>query len=198
MKNIQVLKCPSDVVDRAYTPSGAANCPLKGLGPIATSYRYNTSNQENGPYNALPVSKLDAPSQAILICESTPGINDLNYNDVSLSSGPGEQSFICHNTTGGGGMNSNPVAFDRHGSVSGRSAKTWQVPGENVPGSDTGLSNYVFADGHAKAMTWGATWQRVGTDKQTPFGFTSTPTYWRQNFDATYTDPGSLSKTVAT
>jgi prepilin-type processing-associated H-X9-DG protein len=91
-------------------------------------------------------------------------------------------------------MNSNPVAFDRHSPISGRNASTWRVPGENVPGSDAGISNYVFADGHAKSMTWGATWQRTGPDKMTAFGFSVTPTYWRQNFDVAYTDDGSLSK----
>jgi hypothetical protein len=43
-------------------------------------------------------------------------------------------------------------------------------------------------------MTWGGTWQRIGPDKATPFGFSVTPTYWRQNFDVTYTDDGSLAK----
>jgi prepilin-type N-terminal cleavage/methylation domain-containing protein/prepilin-type processing-associated H-X9-DG protein len=197
-KNVRVLECPSDPL--AGTPQGTYNPPnntvhpLYNKGPIPTSFRYNTSNQENGPYNALALSKLDSPAQAILICESTPGISGKNYNDVSVNSGPGEQSFVCHNTTGGGGMNSNPVAFDRHSPVSGRSAKTWEIPGENVPGSDSGISNYVFADGHAKAMTWGATWQRVGPDKRTVFGETVTPTYWKQNFDVVYSDPGSLSR----
>ncbi|MES2465136.1 MAG: DUF1559 domain-containing protein [Armatimonadota bacterium] len=194
MKNVQILKCPSDSVDRTYDPPNNPAHSLYQKGPIPTSYRYNISNQENGIYNALAVSKLDSPAQAILIVESTPGISDLNYNDVSTLSGPGQQSFVCHNTSGGGGMNSNPVAFDRHSPISGRSAATWTKPGENVPGSDAGISNYVFADGHAKAMTWGATWQRIGPDKATPFGDTLTPTYWRQNFDAAYTDPGSLSK----
>jgi len=194
MKNVQILQCPSDAIARTYDAPNNTASPLYGKGKIPTSYRYNTSNQENGPYNALPLSKLDSPSQAIVICESTTGIDDLNYNDVSTNSGPGQQSFICHNTNGGGGMNSNPVAFDRHSPISGRSSTTWTKPGENVPGSDAGISNYVFADGHAKAMTWGATWQRVGPDKGTPFGDTLTPTYWKQNYDATYTDAGSLSK----
>jgi len=39
----------------------------------------------------------------------------------------------------------------------------------------------VFADGHAKYLTWGQTWRRIGDDVQKG-GHTVTPTMWRQNF----------------
>lgn len=44
------------------------------------------------------------------------------------------------------------------------------------------MSNYVFADGHAKTMPWAATWQPIGPD-QNINGTMLTPTMWRQNFN---------------
>ena len=91
-KSVGIYRCPSDGIDRTYSVSGDPAQPLNGQ-TVPTSYRYNTSNQENGPYNALPLSKLSAPAQAILIAESVPGVNDLNYNDLSTNGNRGDQSF---------------------------------------------------------------------------------------------------------
>jgi prepilin-type N-terminal cleavage/methylation domain-containing protein/prepilin-type processing-associated H-X9-DG protein len=194
LKNVNVFSCPSDTVGRTYvgksntTPPGAKN-PVQDL-VVPTSYRINSSNQL-GAFNPTNLSMLDRPADAILITESTTGVKEENYNQLSTWEGA-NQGFVCNAP---GNVYTNNAAFDRHSPVPGRSVATWKAETpENLPGSNQGMSNYVFADGHAKAMTWGATWQRLGPDVTTQDGSkVVTPTMWRQLFTGTagpafYTD----------
>jgi len=182
VKSADVFHCPSDNVTPYYTLGAGHGTPSDIKMP--TSYRYNVSNQEDDAYTALPVAHLDSPSQAIVIAESVPGFANANYN--ALSTWDNEmRNFVCYNYTSN-------VAFDRHSRIAGRNANSWSnttPPYENIPAGirDHAMSNYVFADGHAKALPWSTTWTRIGHDVQTwDHSKTVTPTMWRQNFRALY------------
>jgi prepilin-type processing-associated H-X9-DG protein len=72
--------------------------------------------------------------------------------------------------------NVNNTAFDRHGAAASHTDPSQFSPGR---------ANYVFADGHAKSLTFGATWKRLGADVTPSWGGTPlTPTMWRQNFQS--------------
>jgi len=176
VKSTRVYACPSDVDARTYVMDPTI---IPGNLVMPTSYRYNISNQEEGPWSALQLSRLDAPASAIVICESTTGIYEANYNDVSTwETEP--RGYVCIDEP-------NNVAFDRHIShVPNRSNATWKTDGPepiDKGARNQGRSNYVFADGHAKSLTWKETWNRIGPDTQTASTHkTVTPTMWRQNF----------------
>jgi prepilin-type N-terminal cleavage/methylation domain-containing protein/prepilin-type processing-associated H-X9-DG protein len=180
IKSTQVFKCPSDTVDRTYVATSAhagRKMPNEGL-TMPTSYRYNASNQPNGPWDPTPLTSMEWPAESILIFESVPGSANDNWNQAATWEG-NKRGFVCNAP---GNVHTNNVAFDRHIKVSGRNETTYtkETP-ENLPNSNQGMSNYVFADGHAKAMTWGSTWKRLGPDVAHD-GTTVTPTMWRQSF----------------
>ena len=169
VKNQQLFKCPSDS-NNAVRGSWAVS------GGIPASYRYNLSNHPNGPWDALSLAALDRPAEAILILESVPGVNNNNWHQIATWEGD-NRGYVCPQFT-------NNVGMDRHARAAGRSSATWtRDAAENLPEGERnrGLSNYVFADGHAKAMTWGATWKRIG-ENVTARDKTVMPTMWRQNF----------------
>ncbi|MBC7806869.1 MAG: DUF1559 domain-containing protein, partial [Akkermansiaceae bacterium] len=186
VKSTGVYSCPSDVDARTYD---VKTYVLPGNLKMPTSYRYNISNQEDGAFTALQLSKLDQPAEAIAIAESSTGVDTANFNQLSTWEGD-NRGYVCIDWP-------NNTGFDRHIShVPGRSDVTWRqsVPEPIDRGArDRGLSNYVFADGHVKAMPWRATWKRLGPDKRTVDGTMVTPTLWRQNFGAINNDPGNPS-----
>lgn len=200
IKNTQVFRCPSDpdAEDRAYKAASADPArrhPAEGL-TMYTSYRINASNQPRGPWDATTLSMLDRPAEAILIAESTTGVDDANHNQIATWENE-NRNFVCN---AAGNVYTNNVAFDRHVSkVDGRNRSTWtKSTPENLPGSDRGLSNYVFADGHAKAITWGSTWKRIAPDTKTADGSkTVSPTMWRQFFAGTEDSAGDRCGYVA-
>ena len=185
LKTTAVFQCPSADTN-LYTPPGSdPNHNLPGVVPqipFSTSYRYNVSNMENGPFDALQLSKLDAPASDIVIAEGTKGVDEANYNALSTWDGE-DRNYVCIDYI-------NNAAMDRHvNHIPGRGPNTWSTHSPEVaPRSarDQALSNYVFADGHAKAMNWKSTWARIAPDKQTVDGKTVTPTMWRQNFGSAY------------
>ena len=176
IKSTGVFRCPSDVIDRTFAPPAG---PAQGL-TMPTSYRYNISNQENGPWTALPLARLDRPADAIVIAESIEGVNGANWNQ--LATWEANEGYVCNDYT-------NNAAYDRHSRTdTRRSQATWRsgTP-ENPPrgARDTAMANYVFADGHAKALSWGTTWKAIGPDVTDSGGATVSPTMWRQNFVGT-------------
>jgi len=186
VKSGDVFRCPSDVDPRSYNLSAAVANGAK----VWTSYRYNISNQENGAYDALQLSKLDSPADAIVIAESSTGVDEANYNDLATWEQE-DKGYVCLNWP-------NNTGFDRHIShVPGRSSATWHLH-EAEPidkqARNRGMSNYVFADGHVKSMAWSQTWKRIGPDKKTANGATITPTLWRQNFGVSNDDPNNASR----
>lgn len=185
IKNTQVFQCPSDSNERSYVSTSAdpnRRSPAEGQ-RFFTSYRLNASDQPNGPWDPTNLSDLDRPADAILVTESVPGVagdNPDGDNWNQLASWEGDnRGFVCRSFT-------NNTGFDRHISkVQGRGRQTWTVNGpEPISASqrDLGMANYVFADGHAKAMTWSQTWRRIAPNTQDSAGDTVTPTMWRQNF----------------
>src|SRR5205085_2031200 len=58
VKSTQVYHCPSDIDSRTYVLDPAI---IPGNLVMPTSYRYNISNQQEGPWSALQLSQLDAP-----------------------------------------------------------------------------------------------------------------------------------------
>jgi len=177
LKSHGVYKCPDDSSNlvRQYPDSNGVDHPGNWCtnNPDAqdcfwASYRYNISNQPNGPWTALKLSGLDQPADAIVIAESMPGSDNSNWN--ILSTGEAPDGIVCVN-------NVSNTAFDRHGIAPSHTDPT-KFGG--------GRSNYVFADGHAKSLTWSATWQRLNPDvtPNWPAATPLTPTMWRQNFQS--------------
>jgi prepilin-type N-terminal cleavage/methylation domain-containing protein/prepilin-type processing-associated H-X9-DG protein len=165
VKNKQIYQCPSDSESypRGLWNDGWSNLPDKpDADNIPGSYRINISDYPNGPWNALKLAALEKPAEAIQIVESVPGVNNWEWHQVATwEADPG---YVCIDFTAN-------VGYNRHNKTSGTS----------IAQRNQGGSNYVFADGHAKYMTWGQTWRRIGDDVQKG-GQTVTPTMWRQNF----------------
>ena len=169
IKDNMLFHCPSDSQsyircynDASGNPPNPAN--LSSASCFPGSYRYNISNQPNGQWTALTMAALDRPADAILIAESSNGLDGWDWNQLSTWEDP--HARVCHNDT----IN---TAFDRHGQVSGDP--------NNPATNGAGLSNYMFADGHAKAEPWGETWKPIGPAQQQG-SLTVYPTMWRQNF----------------
>ncbi len=174
-KNLEMLRCPSD--GQRTMRGKATDLAPTGVNKIPGSYRYNISNQPNGPWDALSLAALDRPTDAILIAEGTDGVKEANWHQ--LATWEGDEGYVCIDFT-------NNAAYDRHTKTdTNRSTATWRSNSpENPPrGARNGArSNYVFADGHAKAMTWGQTWKPVGEKVKDRGGADVSPTMWRQNF----------------
>ena len=194
IKSKGVYKCPDDsttglqVYNQAGTTNDSNGNPVCGNPPATPynvgeptvfngSYRYNTSNQPNGGFTALKLAALDQPASAIQIAEGTITYQGDTFEYNNLGTGEGDvHATVCPNNVGNGyvvGMNS---AFDRHSHVDKTSAAA----------AGGGLSNYIFADGHAKALHWSDTWKRLGPDVtgSATNGKALTPTAWRQKFQS--------------
>lgn len=197
VKNSEVFKCPSD--PNAETDKygvGVAPNTLPANNPaygktLYRSFRYNMSNHQGALGPGLSLAALDRPAESIQIAEGTRGVQNASYNQLSTWEGA-NQGYVCNAP---GQVWTNNTAFDRHSPVPGRSAATFSKNGpENLPGTSGGMANYIFADGHAKAMAWNATWKRIGPDVTDSAGVRVTPTMWRQNFSGLadrckYVDP---------
>jgi prepilin-type N-terminal cleavage/methylation domain-containing protein/prepilin-type processing-associated H-X9-DG protein len=181
IKSGAVFSCPDDSTNGTYKPGVLATPPVNDAtsGPVTfgTSYRYNASNETNGPFNNVSLAQLPEPAQCILIAEGVRGVDSANYNDLSTWA-TGDDDYVCNNFT-------NNTAFDRHSTV-GRSvaAETSHTAEPQTSNWGQGLSNYVFADGHAKALRWQDTWVRIDADTTTVTGKKVTPNMWRQNFQS--------------
>lgn len=168
-KNKGIFQCPSD--SESYTRGlwndTWANLPDQPTADnVPGSYRFNMSNNPDGPWGALKLAALDQPSQAIEIMESRPGVNNAEFGHVATWEGAKTEGFVCNDFT-------TNVGFDRHGKISGDP--------NDITKNGGGRSNYIFADGHAKSLTWSSVWTRVGPDTMSG-GNTVTPTLMRQNF----------------
>jgi len=180
-KNADILRCPSDAAgnmrgkDIAIDPANVPSLP--------GSYRYNISNQPNGPWDPTALADIDRPAECIMISEALDGVHgDSDGNWNQLSTWEANNGYVCIDYT-------NNAAYDRHSSSGtmrhADGAGGWRSDNpENPPRSarNSGMSNYVFADGHAKAVTWAATWKAVGPLTKDSLGQSVSPTMWRQNF----------------
>ncbi|MCC6731162.1 MAG: DUF1559 domain-containing protein [Chthonomonadales bacterium] len=170
IKSNMLLHCPSDGTSgiRCYDDAnGNPPDPATLANPncFPASYRSNISNMPNGPWTAMKLAALDQPAEAILVGESVPGVDNFNWNQ--LATWEDIHARVCRDVT-------DNAAFDRHGKVSGNR--------NDVALNGAGRCNYVFSDGHAKSIAWGATWRPIGADMNQG-NATVFPTMWRQAFN---------------
>jgi prepilin-type N-terminal cleavage/methylation domain-containing protein/prepilin-type processing-associated H-X9-DG protein len=177
LKSHGVYRCPDDASNtiRQYPDSNGVDHPgnwctnsPEAADCFYASYRYNIANQPDGPWTALKLSGLDQPAAAIVIAESMPAGG--NWNIISTGEALNDDGYVCNNYV----VN---TAFDRHGAAASRTDPTK---------FGNGSANYVFADGHAKSLTWSQTWQRIGPNVTPSWSGATplTPTMWRQNFQS--------------
>jgi len=157
VKSKQVYQCPSDSLT---WPRGLWTPDTKD--DIPGSYRLNLSDYPNGPWGALKLAAMDRPADYIILAEGTPGPDNSEWHQVATWEAA--DGLVCSDDTAN-------IAFDRHAKVSDNS----------ISARNGGLANYIFADGHAKGLQWGATWRRTGPDV-VQNGVTLTPTMWRTSF----------------
>ena len=178
IKSSDVFTCP-DSTNKPYKTDALNPGPdTDHTGPqitLGSSYRYNASNQTDGAFQNVSLSQFDSPAQAIIIAEGSLGVSNAGFNALATWDGD-LRNQVCKNFT-------NNAAFDIHAPV-GRSvaAETSTTPEPQTSNWGQGLSNYVFADGHCKALRWNQTWERIAPDTKTANGANITPTMWRQNF----------------
>jgi prepilin-type N-terminal cleavage/methylation domain-containing protein/prepilin-type processing-associated H-X9-DG protein len=193
-KNKGIFQCPSDTDNGLRGTWSTATTTLRDpngnvIGPLGArhteddipgSFRYNISNHPNGPWTALNLAALDRPADAIMIIESKPGVGNSKWHHFATWEG-GNPGYVCYDYT-------NNVGFDRHfGKAPRRATGAGGWEGDAPEGltqgdRNRGLSNYIFADGHAKAFPWGQTWRPIGANTTDRAGRPVTPTMWRQNF----------------
>ena len=95
-------------------------------------------------------------------------MNNANWNQLSTWEDP--HGRVCKYN---GQITTENTGFDRHAKVTNQ---------KDVAQASAGRSNYVFADGHAKNLSWGDTWKRIG-DNTTSAGKKVYPTMWRQLYN---------------
>jgi len=185
IKNKQLWTCPSDAIPRqnqgAEFPDGQdctpspSNCvtgkQIRSYGYIGNicTYQYDTSGAPTGadPNTGMSawgsgynIATFDAPADTLSIDESWAGDSDGGTQGDGYYGGPWGDLFTGCDTYKLAGRNTPPapgsgddyVGPDPNGC---RGAYDDAVGHRPVKGH-TGMGNYAFADGHAKAMRWGA------------------------------------------
>ncbi len=132
---------------------------------IPASYRLNMSDYPNGPWSALSESGIDNVVEAIILSPSRPGIDNANWHHLATWENEGNPGMVCIDFVAN-------IQYDRNSKQPANPSRSQR---------NSGLANYAFADGHAKAFSWSGTWKRVADDT-TKAGVPVTPTMWRQNF----------------
>jgi prepilin-type N-terminal cleavage/methylation domain-containing protein/prepilin-type processing-associated H-X9-DG protein len=173
-KNEGVFRCPSDPEPDAYPNAfGPAfytvRFPDGHREGYPRSYRLNISNHPDA-MGTIKISQLKNATLAIVIAEGTRGYNNAGWNQLATheaNEGLVEPTWAPTKYA----SSQTNVAYDRHSTR--RDSKT-------AP-KFSGMSNYVFADGHAETLDFKSTWD-VGI-AQRPGG-ASTPykglSMWRQ------------------
>ena len=107
-KNKQVFRCPSDDTDHVYD---TFNNGMSGLGDDPTaddipgSYRLNISDLPDGPFEAIRVTRLIQPSEAIAIADGRQGVGGNAWNQLATWEAP--FAHVSERDTGN-------VAYKRH------------------------------------------------------------------------------------
>jgi len=182
IKNKAIFACPSDALPRsgqgAEFPDGQDYDPATNSGKQIRSYGYvgniNTAQrQASGLGQADPntgmsawgqgngIASFDAPAETISIVESWSADNPNGPNASQgdgFYGGPWGDLFTGCDTYKLAGRTANPPQSPSDtGAEIGCAAQYTPTPGNGglpVKGH-TGMSNYIFADGHAKAQRWG-------------------------------------------
>jgi prepilin-type N-terminal cleavage/methylation domain-containing protein/prepilin-type processing-associated H-X9-DG protein len=171
-KNEGVFRCPSDPQpDATPDPYGPAFYTVKH--PDGTkegyprSYRLNISNQPNSE-TAIRIVQLKNPTFSIVVAEGRRGYNNAGWNQLATHEAPEGAVKPTWSPSEYGSSETN-VAYDRH--------STRPDPKTNPKFS--GVSNYVFADGHAEALDFKGTWN-VGIGGRPNGGAYPNLSMWRQ------------------
>jgi prepilin-type N-terminal cleavage/methylation domain-containing protein/prepilin-type processing-associated H-X9-DG protein len=178
--NEDVFRCASDdAPDANPNPYGPAFYTAtlsdgRQLG-LPRSYRINISNLPRGPWDAIKITQLRRPSEAIIIAEGRRGaVDDNGFNQLATN-----EDDIRGRVTP---THVDNIAYNRHG----KRANAGTVGSGRAPQQfRNGRSDFLFADGHAETMEFTDTWAalpgtRVGVDTTT---FPS-PSMWRQLYDS--------------
>jgi prepilin-type N-terminal cleavage/methylation domain-containing protein/prepilin-type processing-associated H-X9-DG protein len=89
--NKEVFRCPSDDSGHVYDTFNdtAPNLPDRGdADNIPGSYRMNISDLPNGPFDAIRVTRLGSPSEAIIIADGRQGIGGNAWNQLARWEAP--------------------------------------------------------------------------------------------------------------
>ena len=104
----EAFRCPSDDTDHVYD---TFNDSYPGLGDrgdadnIPGSYRLNISYLPNGPFEAIRVTRLSRPTEAIIIADGRQGFGDNAWNQLATWEAP-----FAHVSK----ANTTNVAYKRH------------------------------------------------------------------------------------
>ena len=107
-RNKEAFRCPSDETDHTYDTfnDGAANLPdTPDADNIPGSYRLNISYLPNGPFEAIRITRLSRPSEAIIIADGRQGFGENAWNQLATWEAP-----FAHVSE----ANTSNVAFKRH------------------------------------------------------------------------------------
>jgi prepilin-type N-terminal cleavage/methylation domain-containing protein len=164
-KSVDIWKCPSgknastgwgagDFFDGRYAGAGAKTRSYNYVGQINTVQAGNTTDGNTGMSgwggNAASLGALDAPAETIPIVENNGGgaaNGDGNTGDVNYGSPWGSLFTGCDTYKIAGRKAGEDAATS--GGCDANYANAAQSKGHFDKGT------YVFADGHAKALSWG-------------------------------------------
>jgi prepilin-type N-terminal cleavage/methylation domain-containing protein/prepilin-type processing-associated H-X9-DG protein len=167
-KNEGVFRCPSDPQpDATPDPFGPAFYTVKH--PDGTkegyprSYRLNISNMPNSE-TAIRIAQLKNATLSIVVAEGRRGYANAGWNQLATHEAPQGAVKPTWSPSEYAGSETN-VAYDRH-SV-------------RPDSKFSGMSNYVFADGHAETMDFKGTWD-IGIPGRPGGGAYKNLSMWRQ------------------
>lgn len=139
-RNKEAFRCPSDETNHVYD---TFNNGAGGLGDDPTaddipgSYRLNISDLPDGPFEAIRVTRLIQPSEAIVIADGRQGVNGNAWNQLATWEAPNahvsesDRNNVAYNRHRGRGMY---VFADGH-AENVLWKETWTPRGTVVPGS---------------------------------------------------------------
>jgi prepilin-type processing-associated H-X9-DG protein len=173
-KNEGVFRCPSDPTPDAipdlYGPAFyTVRHPDGTKEGYPRSYRLNISNQPDS-LTAIRVAQLKNPTLSIVVAEGRRGYANAGWNQLATHEAPQGAVKPAWSPSEYASSETN-AAYDRH-SVR---------PDSKSNPKFSGMSNYVFADGHAEMMDFKGTWD-IGIPGR-PGGGTGTYknlSMWRQ------------------
>ena len=165
IKNNQLSGCPSDSQPRPSRDIGQFwDGSFFGKPLIKRSYGYvgeintqeangNDSNTGMSTWgNGRSLAAIDQPADTIALCESW-GRNEINEAESFYLGTPWGSLFTgCDTWKVAGRVKPSTAAIDNFALCNGDFTHTGKIP---TPGHNK-QSNYAFADGHAKSMTYGA------------------------------------------
>jgi prepilin-type N-terminal cleavage/methylation domain-containing protein/prepilin-type processing-associated H-X9-DG protein len=181
IKNKQLWACPSDAISRSiqgaefpdgndYNPATNNGKQIRSYGYIGNicTYQYDTSGAApsadpntgmsawGSGYN---IASFDAPADTLSIDEIWAGDNSNGTQGDAFYGGPWGDLFTGCDTYKLAGRHVPPApgSGDDYAGPDPNNCRgnQYENPADIPVKGHTGMSNYAFADGHAKAMRWG-------------------------------------------